>query len=209
MAILHAATITPTKGELVAPWLRTRTWWDGVDEREPVGTFRLDDPAGEVGIECFLFGSAEGSTLFVPVTYRGAELPRAEQHLIGTMTHSVLGERWVYDACGDPVFVATLVETIRTGGAQAELEVHQADGSVLPRETTAHARGTGDVTVPSLAPESPVAVMDDADRSVISAGELTVTVARRVGADLPAGPGLVGSFEGGTDLVLAAVALTA
>nr|WP_245617138.1 hypothetical protein [Knoellia subterranea] len=53
-------------------------------ERGPVGTFRLDDPAGEVGMECFLFGSAGGSTLFVPLTYRGAPLAGAEQHLLGT-----------------------------------------------------------------------------------------------------------------------------
>ena len=62
MAILHEATITPRKDELIGPWLRTRTWWDGEDERGPVGTFRLDDPAGEVGIECFLFGSSGGTT---------------------------------------------------------------------------------------------------------------------------------------------------
>ncbi|WP_211253493.1 maltokinase N-terminal cap-like domain-containing protein [Knoellia subterranea] len=82
--MLHRATITPTKGELVEPWLPTRAWWDGIAERGPVGTFRLDDPAGEVGMECFLFGSAGGSTLFVPLTYRGAPLAGAEQHLLGT-----------------------------------------------------------------------------------------------------------------------------
>ncbi|KGN37892.1 hypothetical protein N803_12590 [Knoellia subterranea KCTC 19937] len=35
-------------------------------------------------MECFLFGSAGGSTLFVPLTYRGAPLAGAEQHLLGT-----------------------------------------------------------------------------------------------------------------------------
>src|SRR3954454_6523277 len=109
MALLHEATISPRKDELVAPWLRSRRWWDDENERAPVGSFRLDDPAGEVGMECFLFGSASGSTLFVPVTYRGAPLAGADDHLIGTMEHSVLGERWVYDAAGDPVFVATVL----------------------------------------------------------------------------------------------------
>src|SRR5690348_12706691 len=74
MALLHEATLTPRKDEVIAPWLRTRPWWDGVDDRSPSGSFRLDDPAGEVGIECFLLGSAAGSTLFVPATYRSAPL---------------------------------------------------------------------------------------------------------------------------------------
>ena len=58
MALLHEATISPRKDELIEPWLRTRSWWDGVAERGPVASFRLDDPAGQVGMECFLFGSA-------------------------------------------------------------------------------------------------------------------------------------------------------
>ncbi|KGN37891.1 hypothetical protein [Knoellia subterranea] len=59
------------------------------------------------------------------------------------MTHSALGERWVYDGCGDPVFVATLVDAIRNGTGEAELEVHWADGSVVTRERNARAHGTG------------------------------------------------------------------
>ena len=58
MALLHEATLSPRKDELIEPWLHTRAWWDGVPERDPVASFRLDDPAGQVGIECFLFGSA-------------------------------------------------------------------------------------------------------------------------------------------------------
>src|SRR3954451_14121786 len=126
MALLHEATISPRKDELIAPWLRGRPWWDGIEERDPVGTFRLDDSDGEVGIECFLFGSAEGSTLFVPVTYRAASLTSAAIGLIGTMQHSVLGLRWVYDACVAPVFVSTVLETIRRGGPEATLHVHRA-----------------------------------------------------------------------------------
>ena len=93
MALLHEATISPRKDELVGPWLRTKPWWDGETERAPIGSFRLDDPAGGVGMECFLFGSASGSTLFVPVTYRDAPMPGPEVSLLGTMEHSVLGTR--------------------------------------------------------------------------------------------------------------------
>ncbi|KRF19956.1 hypothetical protein ASG90_19700 [Nocardioides sp. Soil797] len=205
MAILHQATINPTKDQVVGPWLETRPWWDGIAERGPVGTFRLDDPAGEVGIECFLFGSASGSTLFVPVTYRSAPLPDGDAHLLGTMQHSVLGERWVHDGCGDPVFVTTLAETIRTGGTHARLDYHRADGSVVEREPTATARGSGAADLADITPDQVGRPTDHDDRTVVSLGALTLTVVRRVGAELPAGPGLVARFAGGTDLVLATI----
>lgn len=202
MAVLHEATISPRKDELIGPWLRTRPWWDGIDDRGPVGTFRLDDPAGEVGMECFLFGSADGSTLFVPVTYRGAPLGGGE--LIGEMQHSVLGPRWVYDGASDPVFAATVLDTIRTGGTHAELHVHLADGSEVVREPTTTARGEGDSSVPAHDPGTPVTVTDEADRSVVRAGEVVLTVVRRLG-DAPDGPTLTATFEGGSDLRIAVV----
>jgi hypothetical protein len=207
MAILHEATLTPRKDELVGPWLRTRPWWDGVDERGPVGTFRLDDPAGEVGIECFLFGSAGGSTLFVPVTYRGAPLLGADDHLVGVMEHSVLGTRHVYDACGDPVFVATVLDAIRSGGREAELHVRRADGTEVVREAVATARGTGEAGTPAHDPGAPVSVTEADDRTTVRGDGCELTILRRptAAADGPGGPALLGSFEGGTDLVLAVV----
>lgn len=39
MALLHEATISPRKDELVGPWLATRPWWDGEAERGPVGSW--------------------------------------------------------------------------------------------------------------------------------------------------------------------------
>jgi hypothetical protein len=204
MAILHEATISPRKDELVEPWLRTRSWWDGVAERGPVGSFRLDDPAGEVGIECFLFGSTSGSTLFVPLTYRAAPLPGAAANLVGTMEHSVLGTRHVYDACADPVFVATVMETIRAGGRQADLLLLRADGTEVAREPLATAHGEGVATVPAHDPTLPVSPRDAADRTAIAGAGFELTVMRRLG-DAPQGPALVGSFEGGTDLRLAVV----
>ena len=202
MAILHEATISPRKDELIGPWLRTRTWWDGSDDRDPVGTFRLDDPAGEVGIECFLFGSATGSTLFVPVTYRGAPLPGGNHHLVGVMEHSVLGTRHVYDACGDPVFVATVLDTIRSGGQQAELRVRAADGSEAVRAPGATARGTGDPSTPVCDPTSAVSGTDGDDRTTVAFDGGRLTVMRRLGPT-PAGPALVGTFDGGANLTLA------
>lgn len=204
MALLHEATISPRKDELVGPWLRTRLWWDGEPERGPVGSFRLDDPAGEVGMECFLFGSASGSTLFVPVTYRDAPLPSREVSLLGTMEHSVLGTRYVYDACADPVFVSTVLDAIRSGGRHAQLRVQRADGVEVDREPDATAQGEGVATVPHHDPGQPVSPVDQPDRTTISGAEFELTVMRRPG-EAPPGPALTGSFQGGTDLRLVVV----
>ena len=111
MALLHDATITPGKRDLIKSWLPSRAWFDGdLDGRRPVASFRFDDPAGEVGVECFLMGAAEGpsaSTLVVPMSYRGAPLDGAEEHLIGAPpgTRSS-GRGGSTTACGDPVAVS-------------------------------------------------------------------------------------------------------
>ena len=204
MALLHEATISPRKDELVGPWLRDRPWWDGEIERAPVGSFRLDDPAGAVGIECFLFGSASGSILFVPVTYRDAALPDAGASLLGTMEHSVLGTRHVYDACADPVFVATVLHTIRSGGRQADLVLRRADGSEVGREPNATAQGEGVLSAPHHDPGSPVFPRDEPDRTVVAGVGFELTVMRRLG-DAPQGPAFTGSFQGGADLRLVVI----
>lgn len=47
MAIIHHTTLSPTKLELLAPWLLKQPWYAG-DGRAPelarTGGFRLDDP---------------------------------------------------------------------------------------------------------------------------------------------------------------------
>jgi hypothetical protein len=204
MALLWGdSTLRPTKDQLIDPWVRTRPWWDGQDERGPVGSFRLDDPAGEVGMQGFLLGSPAGSTLFVPLTFRAAPLEGAEEHLVGTLEHSVLGTRWVYDGAGDPVLVATLLDTIRDGATEAQQLVRRDDGSESVREPDTTVRGSGD-PVPAHDPDIPVVVEELADRTVVRAGEVTLTVMRRLG-EAPTGPALRGSYEGGDDIVLAVV----
>src|SRR5689334_4529206 len=109
MALLHRATPTPSKPELIGAWLPNQPWAAGLPEVKQIGGFRLDDPAGEVGIEGMLLSSADGAVVVhVPLTYRGAPLAGAEEALLGTTEHSVLGTRWVYDAAADPVYLATL-----------------------------------------------------------------------------------------------------
>ena len=105
MAVIHRAEIRPTKLELLGEWLPKLPWYPGEPGAAPasVGAYRFDDPRGEVGIETLLVRTVGGQVAQVPLTYRGAPLPGGEPSLVGTMEHSVLGRRWVYDGCGDPV----------------------------------------------------------------------------------------------------------
>src|SRR3954451_22866156 len=116
MALIHRATIRPTKAELLADWVPTQPW--GEREFELVGAYRFDDPDGEVGIETHVLASPDGDLLQVPLTYRGAPLAGAERFLVCTMEHSVLGPRWIYDAVGDPVYAAVLASVLRGDAAQ-------------------------------------------------------------------------------------------
>ncbi|BCJ46350.1 hypothetical protein GCM10010168_59890 [Actinoplanes ianthinogenes] len=144
MALLHKADIRPTKLELLSGWLPAQSWYSGPSDPDVtrVAAGRLDDPAGAVGLEIMLVQVGDGPVLHTPLTYRGAPLDGADEFLIGTTEHSVLGTRWVYDAAGDPVFAAVLADVIRTGGTQAAEEVH-GDGEVVIRQPSLFLRGSG------------------------------------------------------------------
>ncbi|WP_411698931.1 CG0192-related protein [Conyzicola sp.] len=144
MALLHQATITPSKLDLVRDWLPGQPWFRGVpgEQLTPVAAYRFDDPDGQVGIETILTAGADGAVMQVPVTYRGAPLEGAERWLIGTTEHSVLGSRWVYDGLGDPVYVAAVTDAVATGGHEAELTI-EIDGVMVTREPTARVQGSG------------------------------------------------------------------
>jgi len=125
MAVIHHTTLKPTKVELLTGWLPGRPWYRGGPGAGPAlansGGFRLDDPEGEVGIEIMVVTDTSGPepvAYLAPLTYRGAPLEGAEHALIGTMEHGVLGTRWAYDGCHDPVFVAQVLALIE-GKAQA------------------------------------------------------------------------------------------
>ncbi|MCW2602637.1 MAG: hypothetical protein JWN61_772 [Pseudonocardiales bacterium] len=144
MALIYQAQLSPSKTETLAAWLPHQPWLDGADVSRItlLGAYRFDDPAGEVGIETHVVAAADGRVLHVPVTYRSAPLAGAEDGLIGTMEHSVLGTRYVYDGPTDPIYVQALTTTILTGGEQAPFDLVTDDG-LKRREVTTLVRGSG------------------------------------------------------------------
>jgi Maltokinase N-terminal cap domain len=113
MAIIHRTTLTPAKLELLTEWLPSQPWYRGEahPRLEKAGGFRLDDPAGEVGLEFMAATDDSGEapvTYHVPLSYRGAPLPDTRNALIGTAEHGVLGTRWIYDGTRDPVLVTQM-----------------------------------------------------------------------------------------------------
>jgi hypothetical protein len=177
MAIIHQATLRPSKRELIEEYLPVQPWFtnNGSTSPELLGAYRFDDPDGEVGLETHLL-SHGGKIYQVPLSYRGSALRGGEHSLLGTMEHSVLGTRWVYDACADPVYVAALATAILTGQREAEQFV-EVDGVLEPREGSVKVKGSGTsgVEVPALTPAAPVT--EDGVTS-IDAGGLTVRVNR-------------------------------
>ena len=118
--------------------------------------------------------------LHVPLTYRGAPLTGAEAALVGTMQHSVLGPRWVYDGCADAVYATALASAVLTGGTQADLEVATASGPERREPTTrVSGSGTPGTAVPALAH---VTCADDGRTTVITAGPVQLVVLRAIGA---------------------------
>ncbi len=206
MALLHAASITPTKLELIRAWVPTQPWFAGDDEGlEIIGAYRFDDPDGEVGIETFLVRAGDGPVLQVPVTYRGALLAGADEWLITTMTHTYLGDRWVYDACGDPVYAAALATTILGGGTEAAQERQLEDGSREDVDLAVHVIGSG-----SSADVGSVGLVDVRDQD---AATLVVTSVAEVevlrvlaGAWALGGETLTGTWPGQDSPALLAVA---
>ena len=125
MATIHRTTMVPTKLELLAGWLPRQPWYRNTGAAPALsraGGFRLDDPAGEVGLEFMVVTDAAGggeTSYFVPLAYRGAPLEGADDGLVGTSEHGVLGTRWVYDGARDPVAVDWLLAFV-AGDAEAQ-----------------------------------------------------------------------------------------
>lgn len=206
MALLHEATLRPTKLELLTDWLPSQGWYSGpAGEVTRVATFRFDDPAGEVGIETMLVGIADGPVYQVPLTYRGSPLPGGDDRLLGTMEHSVLGKRWAYDGTGDPVYAATLASAILRNTGQADQFVQVGD-RLEPRAPSMTI--ASDVTTPTAVPAvGAVQRVVDGELTLVVTDTVELTVVRRLGAGLT-GTVLSGTWPGqATPLPLASATL--
>jgi hypothetical protein len=215
MATIHRTTMVPGKLDLLGDWLPRQPWYrdaGGPPTLTRAGGFRLDDPAGDVGIE-FLFVTdgtdGEGTTYHVPLAYRGAPLPEAEAGLVGTSEHGVLGTRWIYDAAHDPVAIAQLLAFL--GGAteaQHQNQSNTPDPSVVP-----HWNPAGRLSAPSpldvsnTDPNRTTVAVELVDGSSAEAGRFSLELIRVLRpapvGEQPTGLGSVEAdwarLDGGTD----------
>ena len=173
MAIVHATSINPSKAEIL----------EGLfgEPVEIIGAYRFDDPEGEVGVEGLIV-TAAGGLRHVLMTYRGAPLEGADEHLLSRMEHGTLGHRWVYDGLGDPVAIGCLERALAGEQQQATLEVYDGDMLVEVREPTVR-----------------VAVVEG-DRAV----QRGLVIAGDLAEPLPSdGAHLVATWDGGEAVVVA------
>ena len=193
--------------ELISEWLPTTPWYpgDGSLPLERVGSFRFDDPDGDVGIETHLVAVGP-NFLQVPLTYRGAPLEDAEEFLISTMEHSVLGRRWVYDACGDPAYGQALAVSILSGQGQAP-QYFEENGvrENIAENVTIVASGMPDGGELAEGPEQG----PDLTITRIRSGDWDLSVVRvlELGGESVADPSLTASWNGQDVPVLLAWAL--
>ncbi|HEY1487745.1 MAG TPA: hypothetical protein VGF84_16680 [Micromonosporaceae bacterium] len=205
MALLHKADLRPTKLELLESWLPSRGWAAGASAVERVAAFRFDDPDDEVGIETMLVRADGGPVLHVPLTYRAAPLAGGDAYLIGTTDHSVLGPRWVYDACGDPVYAGVLAHTILTGGREAD-EFVDDNGRLVPRAPMASALGSGSpASADGVRAAGAIVEVTDGDPTIVVADTVELRIARSLGTELAgSGDTLSATWNGqSTPVVLA------
>ncbi|MGQ5636083.1 MULTISPECIES: maltokinase N-terminal cap-like domain-containing protein [unclassified Streptomyces] len=187
MAIIHRTTLEPTKLELLTDWLPSRPWYRGGPDAPVLtksGGFRLEDPEGEVGIEFMVAtdtSTPEPTAYLVPLTYRAAPLAGAGHALVGTTEHGVLGSRWVYDGCHDPVLVSGLLALIE---GRAPAHAQSIDGALDPEVVRSY---TGAPLIPDGRTPEPA---DDHAGTRIPAPRGTVLHIHRVPSPVPENPPL-------------------
>ena len=194
MGRFYPATIIPSKAEVLASWVPTQPWGPPPGSAiEVVGAYRVDDPEGQVGVEAHLV-RADGVLLHVPVTYRNDPLPGAESALVGTLEHSELGTRWVYDGLRDPVCTMVLAAAAMTGQGEAiGMGIRDGRWFVAPSPVRIHGGGWGleRIFVDELELER-----DDAAASVLRNDRIELTVHRRPQPGEQPPIGLTATWEG-------------
>ncbi len=118
----------------------------------------------------------------------------------------MLGPRWVYDGCGDPVWAATLAAAILTGGSQVQMYLEEDGQRIdIPPRMTVQGSGTPGAEVPAITAVD--SARDDGATTVVRAGEVELVVARVVGAPIEADETLTGEI-GSASAVLAGLRRT-
>lgn len=197
--IYRGATLTPNKLDVVKAWLPQQHWAQTLgDVAERLGAFRFDDPDGEVGIETTLIRTGSGDVVQLPMTYRGAPLAGADDALMGTVEHSALGRRWVYDACADPVYASALVHAIVTGGHEAAQEYEDENGTRHALESPMTVSGSG-VAGADYEPISAVDARTEGTVTVIDSALATIAVRRVLDTTAPAQPSTLRGTWPGSD----------
>ena len=199
MAIIHQTTLVPAKLELLAGWLPAQPWYrpSGPElDLARIGGLRLDDPAGEVGIEFMAVtdGSGEQVTTYqVPLTYRASACAEAEAGLLGTAEHGVLGRRWIYDGVHDPVLAAQLVALIQGAAeAQAQRASNTPDPAVVSRPVTTARLTVTRSAVAADGPHGTDLLITTASADDTPGGDLLVRVHRILQPESGADPGADG-----------------
>ncbi|MCC3280245.1 1,4-alpha-glucan branching protein GlgB [Arthrobacter sp. zg-Y40] len=122
--------LNPSLPEILTSWLPGQRWFPAKGRDvllERVGGLRLEDPDGEVGMEVHLIAVVSGDrrdVISVPVSYRSNAAPELEASLLGRAHHEELGERWLYDATADPVFVTAWLELMRAQASSLDGHTH-------------------------------------------------------------------------------------
>jgi Maltokinase N-terminal cap domain len=193
MAIIHRTTLTPGKLELLADWLPDQPWYrrGRGPELAKAGGFRLDDPAGEVGIEFMVVADGSGDpavSYLTPLTYRASALAGAEGALVGTTEHGVLGRRWVYDGLADRVLVGQLVALLQ---GRVQPQAQSVSDTADPTVTCVPVAGGVPLAVESaVVADGPLGTelrVDTVGEDGAAGGRLVITVNRVLRPD-PADP---------------------
>jgi 1,4-alpha-glucan branching enzyme len=104
--------------DLLHRWMPAQRWYPAKGRGvtlSRVGDLRLEDPAGDVGIEVHVVALHSGDrtdVVQVPLTYRDAPLEGATHALVGEIRDSGPGRRWVYDGPHDPAYVDALLRAL-------------------------------------------------------------------------------------------------
>ncbi|MFF4590272.1 1,4-alpha-glucan branching protein [Streptomyces sp. NPDC001388] len=81
--------------------------------------------------------------------HRGHRTGLSKHPLVGTMEHGVLGRRWAYDGCHDPVLVAQLLALIEGRAAAQDQNTSDAPDREITRSCTGGGLAPADFTAPA------------------------------------------------------------